>query len=103
MGNLKKSKDNAVIFGVIGGVGEYFNIDPVILRVIIVVITFFGVGVTVPIYLVMALLMPDGNSAGRKSHYNPYSNRSNNYANKPQPKSERKQAEKVKEDDWSDF
>lgn len=103
MGNLKKSKDNAVVFGVLGGIGEYFNIDPVILRVVAVVIAFLGVGAIIPIYLVLALLMPDGNSSGRKSHYNPYSHRSSEYTNKKQSKSERKQAEKVKEDDWSDF
>ncbi|GEQ33726.1 PspC domain-containing protein [Marinilactibacillus psychrotolerans] len=103
MGNLKKSKDNAVIFGVIGGIGEYFNIDPVLLRVILVVITFLGVGTTIPVYLVMALLMPDGNSSRKNTEYNPFSNSSSGHTNKPKSKSQRKEAEKVKEDDWSDF
>lgn len=103
MGNLKKSKDNAVIFGVIGGIGEYFNIDPVLLRVILVVITFLGVGITIPVYLVMALLMPEGNSSRKSTDYNPFSNSSSDYTNKTKSKSQRKEAEKVKEDDWSDF
>ncbi|MCH8741679.1 PspC domain-containing protein [Patescibacteria group bacterium] len=41
MKRLYKSNNNKVFFGVIGGIGEYFNIDPVILRIIWVVIVIF--------------------------------------------------------------
>lgn len=30
---LYKSKDDRIIFGVMGGLGEYFDVDPVLLRV----------------------------------------------------------------------
>lgn len=100
MNKLSKSKDNAVIFGVLGGLGEYFNIDPVLLRVIVVVATFIGVGSTVPIYLLLALVMPDSDDQTSKLASN---------KKKPSPfggvsdKPERKEAEKLEEDDWSDF
>ncbi len=100
MRRLSKSKHNAVIFGVLGGLGEYFNIDPVLLRVIVVVATFVGVGLTVPIYLLLALVMPDGESSNNKPTNRPHRPSSfGNFSEKP----ERKEAEKVDEEDWSDF
>jgi len=100
MNKLSKSKDNVVIFGVLGGLGEYFNIDPVLLRVIVVVATFIGVGSTVPIYLLLALVMPESDDQTSKPTPN---------KKKPSPfggvsdKPKRKEAEKLEEDDWSDF
>ena len=40
MNKLKRSKSNRVLAGVCGGIGEYFNMDPVIVRVIWLVLTF---------------------------------------------------------------
>ncbi|GAB2485935.1 PspC domain-containing protein [Alkalibacterium psychrotolerans] len=100
MKKLAKSKDNAVIFGVLGGLGDYFNIDPVLLRVVVVVATFIGVGSTVPIYLLLALVMPDGESkpsdpSERTKKSSPFGSVSD--------KPKRKEAEKIEEEDWSDF
>lgn len=105
MNGMYKSRDNAVVFGVIGGLGEYFNIDPVLLRVIVVVATFFGVGATIPIYLILALIMPE---APRKSGRHPSAgkNRRRSYKKEYYDRDERpkrKEAEKVEEEDWSDF
>lgn len=100
MKRLAKSKQNAVIFGVIGGLGEYFNIDPVLLRVIVVVATFVGVGSTVPIYLLLALVMPDSNQPDdRLSSQSKGHTSFGNYSQKPK----RKEAKKIEEEDWSDF
>ncbi|MHB1330834.1 MAG: PspC domain-containing protein [Minisyncoccota bacterium] len=38
---LHRSKDNKVIAGICGGVGEYFNVDPTIVRVSWLLITLF--------------------------------------------------------------
>lgn len=100
MRKLAKSKDNAVIFGVLGGLGEYFNIDPVLLRVVVVVATFIGVGATVPIYLILALVMPDGEKGSDK----PVSKeKKSSPFGSPNSKPKRKEAEKIEEEDWSDF
>ncbi|MBN2900077.1 MAG: PspC domain-containing protein [Clostridia bacterium] len=41
---IYRSSHNAVIGGVCGGLGEYFDIDPVIMRIIWVLLLFSGVG-----------------------------------------------------------
>ena len=56
---LYRSNDNKVIFGVMGGFGEYFDVDPVMLRVayiLISVFTAFFPGVIA--YILMAIVMP---------------------------------------------
>lgn len=56
---LYKSKDNRVISGVLGGVGEYFNVDPVILRVVYIVISAFAWFVPgIVAYILMAIVIP---------------------------------------------
>ncbi|SER89980.1 PspC domain-containing protein [Lachnobacterium bovis] len=52
---LRKSQDKK-IFGVCGGIGEYFGIDPVIIRLIwLVAICCFGTGLL--LYIVAAIVM----------------------------------------------
>jgi phage shock protein C len=44
------------IAGVCGGLAEYFNVDPVLVRVIFVVLLFLGIGL--PTYLILWLVVP---------------------------------------------
>jgi len=54
---LYKSEDDRKLFGVCGGIAEYFNIDPTVVRLIWVLsILFFGTGIIA--YLIFALIMP---------------------------------------------
>ena len=46
-----------MIGGVCGGLGEYFNIDPTVVRIIFVVLGFLY-GASLLIYLIMWLLVP---------------------------------------------
>src|SRR5258705_293378 len=39
---LTRSSDDRVIAGVAGGLGRYFGVDPVVIRIILVVLMFFG-------------------------------------------------------------
>lgn len=56
---LYKSVDNVVIFGVMGGLGEYFDVDPVVFRVGYTAFTFFtGIAPGVFAYIFMAIVMP---------------------------------------------
>ena len=46
MKKLERSRESCVIGGVCGGLGEYFNIDPVIFRIAVVVLALTkGIGV----------------------------------------------------------
>ena len=54
---LMKSRTNKVIWGVCGGIGEYFNIDPTIIRLIWLAFTFFG-GAGVLLYFIAGIIMP---------------------------------------------
>lgn len=60
---LLRSKDDRVIAGVAGGLGKYFDIDPVIIRIAAVVTIFFG-GLGVLAYLLAAILVPADDGAG---------------------------------------
>jgi len=62
MSNAKKlyrSKTDRVIFGVCGGLGEYFEVDSLILRILFVLLTFTG-GSGIIIYLILAIIIPSG-------------------------------------------
>lgn len=54
---LMKSRTNKVIWGVCGGIGEYFNIDPTIIRLIWLAFIFFG-GAGVLLYFIAGIIMP---------------------------------------------
>ena len=54
---LTKSSENKIIFGVCGGLGEYFDIDPILFRLAFIILTFAGGG-GILIYLLFALVMP---------------------------------------------
>jgi phage shock protein C len=55
---LYKSKTNRVLFGVCGGLGEYFNIDPTIFRLIMVLL-ICGAGSGLLAYIVAAIIIPE--------------------------------------------
>ncbi|HLA63815.1 MAG TPA: PspC domain-containing protein [Rhodothermales bacterium] len=62
---LTKSKKNKWVLGVSAGIAKYLGIDPIIVRLLFVVGTFFN-GASIPIYFVLALVMPkdDGTNDG---------------------------------------
>jgi len=54
---LYRSRTDRVLWGVCGGLAKYFDIDPVIIRVIAVVSLLFG-GAGIIAYIVMAIIVP---------------------------------------------
>lgn len=54
---LYRSESDRVIAGVCGGLGEYFDIDPVLIRVILVIITLLG-GWGLILYLILWIVIP---------------------------------------------
>jgi phage shock protein C len=55
---LYRSRSKRILGGVCGGLGEYLNIDPTVLRVIFVVLAFLY-GASLLIYLIMWVLVPE--------------------------------------------
>ncbi len=61
MKTLYRSKTNRAIAGVCGGIGEYLNIDPVIVRIITVLLVLAtGIFPVVIAYILAAWLVPEG-------------------------------------------
>jgi len=54
---LYRSTTNRVIGGVCGGLGEYFDIDPVLVRVL-TVIAVFATGFTILAYIIAWIIIP---------------------------------------------
>jgi len=60
MKKLYKSKENKVFCGIIGGLGEYFGIDPTILRLIwLLVIIFTGFFPGIITYIIACMIIPN--------------------------------------------
>lgn len=54
--HLYKSRSNRTLCGVCGGIGEYFDIDPTIIRILWIIFTFAG-GSGILAYIICALIM----------------------------------------------
>ena len=54
---LYRSSTNKKLFGVCGGLAEYFDVDPTVVRIIYLLL-LLGAGVGLLAYLICALVMP---------------------------------------------
>ena len=61
---LCRSDRNKVIAGVAGGLGEYFGIDPTIVRILFVLLFFFS-GTGLIIYIILWIVMPKAGSINK--------------------------------------
>lgn len=61
---LFRDMDDKWIGGVLGGVGAYFSIDPLVLRIIYIVLLFLGVGWL--IYIILWIVVPPAVTAAEK-------------------------------------
>lgn len=58
MKKLYRSRTNKMLAGVCGGLGEYFAIDPVLVRLLFAVSIVFG-GAGLWVYIIAWIIMPD--------------------------------------------
>ena len=56
---LTRSTSNRMIAGVCAGLGEYFGIDPTIVRLLTLLAFFTGFGGIAIVYLIMAIVVPE--------------------------------------------
>ena len=114
---LTRSRSNRRLFGVIGGIGEYFGLDDSLITIIRIVFVLlflmFGFGL-IP-YIVLAIVIPSEDSARAQNNYkqsDQYYNQNNNqnysstYNTTNNTERKIKDAEVIhdeSDDDWSDF
>lgn len=59
---LYRSEDNKMVAGVCGGIGEYFNVDPTLIRLAWAILSiptaFFG---GLVLYVIAAIIIPSDN------------------------------------------
>ena len=63
---LYRSRTNRKIAGVCGGLGEYLNIDPTIMRLIYIMVILFSVGLGLIDYVLMWVVMPEEPERGSR-------------------------------------
>lgn len=54
---LYRSRNSRMLCGVCGGIGEYLNIDPTLIRLLAVLLGYSGTGIIV--YIIAAIIIPD--------------------------------------------
>lgn len=55
---LYRDTENRILGGVCSGMSAYFNIDPVFLRILFVLLVIFGVGISALIYIILWIVVP---------------------------------------------
>ncbi|MFY0253059.1 PspC domain-containing protein [Chitinophaga sp. 30R24] len=63
---LYRDPDNKVLSGVCSGLGAYFNIDPVIFRIIFALLAIGGFGSGVLVYFILWIATPSANTTAEK-------------------------------------
>jgi len=61
MKKLYRKKEGRIICGVCGGIGDYFGIDPTLIRLVWALIACTGTGVLA--YIIAAIIIPEEGSA----------------------------------------
>jgi phage shock protein C len=60
MKRLFRSRENRMLLGVLGGIGEYFSVDPTIVRVIYLIIMFATAFFPLALlYFLLYLIIPE--------------------------------------------
>lgn len=114
---LTRSRDDVVVSGVLAGLGDYFNVDPTLLRIAFVVLAFVGVGAVIPVYIIGSIIIPKapkedererrqfdrGNLRDRRNNRRPERPERSDYRQTEDKKDVSTRANEIEEDDWSDF
>jgi phage shock protein PspC (stress-responsive transcriptional regulator) len=62
---LYRDKENSFLGGVLSGLGHYFGVDPLWLRIIMVIL-FFGFGTGLVLYIILWILIPEAVTTSQK-------------------------------------
>ena len=98
---LYRSEDNKIFAGVIGGVGEYFDIDPTILRLAYILITIMTAFIPAALgYIIACFVVPQKPLIHHMDHTEPHKHEHNNHTTHEhhEHKAEETKAEEKKEE-----
>ena len=56
---LYRSSDNRVFAGICGGLGEYFDVDPTVVRVVYVLLSLLTAFMGILLYIILLFVMPN--------------------------------------------
>lgn len=84
---LYKSSTDKMIGGVCGGIAEYLQVDPVLIRVVAVISIFFG-GAGIIAYIIAAIIMPRKEDPSNKSDKDTFYERNYGQASSTDSKTE---------------
>lgn len=110
---LTRSGEDVVVAGVLAGLGDYFKIDPTLLRIGAAILIFFSPFPVIPLYVIGAVIIPKApknkekhsRRSTRESRNKKHSmNRERDFEemtdDQENPSS---RATDIEEEDWSDF
>ena len=75
---LYKSQ-NKMIAGVCAGIGEYFGIDPIIVRLGFIILLVVGVGIPFLVYIIGLVIIPDRPFSSSEQQYEEEMKSANEY------------------------
>lgn len=59
MNRLYRSRKERMSYGVLGGIAEYFRLDPAVVRLLFVIGLFFSAGTLILLYIACIFIIPD--------------------------------------------
>jgi len=66
---LVRSSNDRMFLGVAGGLGEYLNIDPVLVRLLFVFAGLSTMGQALLVYFILAIVMPEANTTAKANPF----------------------------------
>ena len=63
---MYRDSESRVLGGVCSGMSAYFNIDPVFLRILFVLLVFVGVGISAIVYLILWIVVPKARTTAQR-------------------------------------
>jgi phage shock protein C len=72
MNKLYRSRRDSKLTGLCGGLAEQLNVDSTLLRLVVVVTTFFSGGTVIPIYIIASIVVPKEPVTNIPPMYPPY-------------------------------
>lgn len=101
---LRKSKDDVLLTGLLGGIGEYLGIDPTFIRIGFALLTTVSAFPMIPLYIIAALIVPDAKpeqTATNKTRKNKQT--IDKKRDRPHNMDSLSETQEIDEEDWSDF